>query len=79
MFSERVMMLIAGIIGRERAHKLLSDAARMAAEQGMSLAEVVRGTPELAELLAPEQIAGLDIPEEYLGCAEIFRQQLLKG
>ncbi len=77
VFSERVMMLIAVTIGREAAHELLADASRMATEQGISLATAAREIPLLAELLTPEQIAGLDVPEDYLGSAEIFRKQLL--
>ncbi len=72
IFSERLMMMTG-------ARVLLSEASGIALAHGISLAEAVLQMPELAGLLTPEQIAGLDVPEEYLGAAELFRKQLLKG
>jgi len=79
IYSERVMMLIAGTTGRETAHELLAAASRRALEEKLTLAQVVRGMPDIAELLTPEQIDGLDVAENYLGAAEIFRKQLLNS
>jgi 3-carboxy-cis,cis-muconate cycloisomerase len=66
IFTERAMMLLAPRIGRDAAHKLLEEATRQA-----KLSDV------LAEVLSPEEIQELNIPESYLGSAETFRKQLL--
>ena len=57
--------------------RLLSEASRMAVERDISLAVAISLMPDIAELLTPEQIAALDVPEEYLGSAEEFRRALL--
>jgi 3-carboxy-cis,cis-muconate cycloisomerase len=79
VFSERLMMLIAGTTGRVRAYTLVAEASRMAREDGISLVEALRRIPEFAGLLTREQITGLDVPEDYLGSAELFRQRLLNS
>jgi 3-carboxy-cis,cis-muconate cycloisomerase len=66
IFAERAMMLLGPKMGRDAAHKLLEEATRHA-----KLAEV------LAKSLSPEEIQDLNVPESYLGSAEIFRRQLL--
>jgi 3-carboxy-cis,cis-muconate cycloisomerase len=78
VFSERVMMQIAAATGRDAAHALLSEASRMAVERDVSLAVAISLMPDIAELLTPEQLAALDVPEDYLGSAEEFRRALLK-
>jgi 3-carboxy-cis,cis-muconate cycloisomerase len=66
IFAERAMMLLGPKMGRDAAHKLLEEATRHA-----KLADV------LAKFLSPEEIQDLNVPESYLGSAEIFRKQLL--
>jgi len=66
IFTERAMMLLAVKIGRDAAHELLEEATRHA-----NLPDV------LPQVLSPEQIQELNIPESYLGSAETFRRQLL--
>jgi adenylosuccinate lyase len=78
VFSERVMMQIAAATGRDAAHALLSEASRLALERDIPLAVAISLMPDIAELLTPEQIAALDVPEDYLGCAEEFRRALLE-
>ncbi|HEU5020878.1 MAG TPA: lyase family protein [Bryobacteraceae bacterium] len=77
VFSERVMMQIAAATGRDAAHALLSEASRIAIEREIPLAVAISLMPDIAELLTPEQIAALDVPEDYLGSAEKFRRGLL--
>jgi 3-carboxy-cis,cis-muconate cycloisomerase len=79
VFSERVMMQIAAATGRDAAHALLSEASRIAVERDIPLAVAISLMPDIAELLTPEQIAALDVPEEYLGSAEEFRRALLEA
>jgi len=78
VFSERAMMQIAAATGRDAAHALLSEASRIVLERGIPLAAAINLMPDIAELLTPEQIAALDVPEEYLGSAEEFRRALLE-
>jgi 3-carboxy-cis,cis-muconate cycloisomerase len=77
VFSERVMIQIAAATGRDAAHALLSEASRIAIEREIPLAVAISLMPDIAELLTPEQIAALDVPEDYLGSAEKFRRGLL--
>ncbi|HVW11071.1 MAG TPA: lyase family protein [Bryobacteraceae bacterium] len=79
VFSERVMMQIAGATGRDAAHALLSEASRIAVERDIPLAVAISLMPDIAELLTAEQIAALDVPEDYLGSAEEFRRALLEA
>lgn len=79
VFSERVMMQIAAATGRDAAHALLSEASRLAVERDIPLAVAISLMPDIAELLTPEQIAALDVPEDYLGSAEEFRRALLEA
>jgi 3-carboxy-cis,cis-muconate cycloisomerase len=75
--AERVMMLLAASAGRDEAHRLIGDAVDRSRDTGKMLSEVLRTTPEVARVLSNEQIDSVDKPEEYLGAAEAFRQQLL--
>lgn len=79
VFAERAMMMLAGSMGREAAHKLIEDAARRAAEKRCRLAEILAEMPEIGALLTTEQIQSMESPETYLGSAEIFRRQLLQS
>jgi 3-carboxy-cis,cis-muconate cycloisomerase len=77
IFAERAMILLGAALGRDAAHKLLEQATRRTIESGRRLADVIAELPEAARVLSREQIESLDVPEAYLGSAEIFRQQLL--
>jgi 3-carboxy-cis,cis-muconate cycloisomerase len=78
IFTEKVGMSIAAKLGRDRAHALLADAAREAAETARPLGEILRRKPDLAALLTAEQMENIDRPEDYLGAAEEFRRRLLE-
>ena len=77
ILSERAMMLVAPVLGRQRAHALLKDALAQSQASGTSLADVIRGTSELAALLSPDVLQSLDDPRAYLGAAEQLRLRLL--
>jgi 3-carboxy-cis,cis-muconate cycloisomerase len=77
IFAERAMMLLAPIIGRDTAHKLLESAARKSVEKGKRLASVLAGIPEVKKHLNTATLRRLESPEQYLGSAEDFRKAQL--
>ena len=77
VFAERAMMLLAQKIGRERAKKILEDAVRKSTQQGRHLKEVLAAMPDTKKYLDAAALRDLDVPENYLGTAEEFRQRLL--
>jgi 3-carboxy-cis,cis-muconate cycloisomerase len=79
IFAERVMMLLAGELGRELAHKLLEDAIQRAGAQNKDLTTLLAELPEVRSRLSRSELDQLAIPEEYLGSAEHFRQALLNS
>ena len=78
VFAEKARMLVQREIGREQAEQLLAVASRQALESEQPFREVLRGTPEIAALLTPQQIDAIDRPEDYLGVTEHFRRKLLE-
>ncbi len=82
VFAERAMMLLGPALGRDAAHKLMTEAALRVGQSGRRLTEVLsemlQNNPGAARALTPEILAGLEAPENYLGSAEHFRRQLLK-
>jgi 3-carboxy-cis,cis-muconate cycloisomerase len=78
VFAERLSMFLAGRTDRTSGHALLAQAARESAATGRMFADVVRGTPAIADLLSPEELRDFDLPEDYLGSAEELRRRLLE-
>jgi len=76
IFAERAMMLLAGKLGRDVAHKILEAAARKSTEEGRNLSAVLAEIPEVTIHLGPAELKQLETPEQYLGSAEAFRQAL---
>ena len=56
---------------------MVKNAMAAAERSGSTFAEAVAGMPELAALLPADDIAGLAVPENYLGVADAFRQRLI--
>jgi len=77
IFAERAMMLLGAKLGRDAAHKLLEEATRQSVSQGRHLAEVLAGMPEVKNKIDSETLNRLEVPEEYLGVADRFRNRLL--
>ncbi|QBI20487.1 adenylosuccinate lyase family protein [Egibacter rhizosphaerae] len=63
VFSERAMMVLADRIGRQRAHDLVSAAARSATDHGGHLRDALHAHPEVATVLGVSEIDGLFDPE----------------
>jgi len=79
IFAEKAMMLLAPKLGRDVAHQLLERAARESVTKQKHLSKVLAEMPEVASRVEPSILERLAIPEQYLGCAEAFRQALLRG
>lgn len=79
VFAERAMMLLGKKLGRDRARKLVEEAVRNSARQGKRLAEVLQEMPEVTSQLDPSMFEQLEVPEEYLGSAENFREAMISS
>jgi len=77
VFSERAAIALGEKLGRDAAHKLLSEATRISAKQGRRLSEVLAQMNEVKEALDIAALRDLEDPEKYLGSAEEFRRRLL--
>ncbi len=77
IFAERVMMLLATELGRDVAHKLLEDTIQKSIAQNKNLSTVLAESPELNSPLNRALLDQIEIPEQYLGSAEAFREALL--
>lgn len=73
------MILLGESLGRDVAHKLLEEAVRKSAAQGESLAQVLAEMPEVSSKLDASASRQLEVPEQYLGAAETFRQTLVSS
>ena len=77
IFAERVMMLLAAELGRDVAHKLLEDTIRKSVAQNKALSTLLAELPEVSSRLNRSVLDQLEIPEQYLGSAEAFREALV--
>jgi len=77
IFAERAAVTIAPTVGRARAAELVKTAVEAAQKPEATFAAAVAGMPELAALMPADDIAGLTVPEHYLGVADTFRQRLI--
>ena len=79
IFAERAMMLLGGKLGRDTAHQVLEKATRKSVEEGRRLAEVLSEMPEVTGHLDAAALGSLEVPEQYLGVADEFRERLLSS
>ena len=79
VFAERVMMLLGSELGRDVAHKLMEEATRQSIAQGKHLSEVLAEMPEVTGHIERSTLRQLEMPEQYLGSAEVFREALLSS
>jgi 3-carboxy-cis,cis-muconate cycloisomerase len=79
VFGERAMMLLGSKLGREVAHKILGDATRKSLAQGKHLSDVLAEMPEVNSHIDRSTLRQLELPEQYLGSVEIFREALLSA
>ncbi len=76
IFAERAMMLLGSRVGRDVAHNILDAASKKSISEGRSLAAVLAEMSEVSKHLGAAELKQLEVPEEYLGSAEVFREAL---
>lgn len=79
VFAEKAMTILAGTLGREKAHQLLEAAVHRAVGEKRALAEVLDEMPEITKILDKTSLRQLAVVEDYLGSSEFFRIQLLRN
>jgi len=79
IFAERAMMLLAAQLGRGVAHRLLEDTIQKSIAQNKPLSRLLAELPEVSSRLDRSALDQLEIPEQYLGSAEEFREALLNS
>ncbi len=79
VFAERAMILLGSSVGRDAAHEVVEEAVRESISQGRSLSQVLAEMPEVTSRLDASVLRSLEIPEQYLGEAETFRQALVSS
>jgi 3-carboxy-cis,cis-muconate cycloisomerase len=77
IFTERAMTLLAPVLGRETARRLIDDAVNAARAGERTFAQALSANADVERALAPADVATLDSPDAYLGAAEAFRRTLL--
>jgi 3-carboxy-cis,cis-muconate cycloisomerase len=79
IYAEKAMILLAGELGRDKAHQLLEEAARKAITQHRHLAEVLGEIPEVTKHLDAATIRKLEVAGDYLGSADSFRLRQMQA
>ena len=75
--SEAVTIALAPKLGRSTAHDLLRAATVRAAKENRSLAEILKGLPQVTAVLSDVEIDQLLDPHAYLGSTERFIARVL--
>ena len=79
IFAEKALTILAGTLGREKAHQLLEAAVQRVVDEKRTLAEVLREMPEITKILDKTALQQLAVAEDYLGSSESFRIHLLRN
>lgn len=77
--AEAVMMALAPILGRHRAHELVYAACAQVINTGRDLASELRRQPEVTASLGADQILRLCDPTGYLGSAQAMTRSVTGG
>jgi adenylosuccinate lyase len=78
VLAEAVMLGLAGRVGKDRAHTLVSEAAARGAAQGVPLRDALLADPAVTEHLAADDIDELLRPERSLGAIDALIDQVLR-
>ncbi|WP_329274444.1 class-II fumarase/aspartase family protein [Streptomyces sp. NBC_01451] len=76
--TERLAVVLAPVLGKAHAKKLLSTAAAESATTGRPLTELLSTQPELATRLPPTHLADLLDPTRYTGAADALIDRALR-
>jgi len=79
IFAERVMMLLTPGIGKETANSLVSDALARSRETGKPFREVLLAMPDVTHVIPRAVLERIDVPDDYLGAADVLRVRLLES
>ncbi len=72
LFAEAVSMELAKSMGKPAAHAVVEAASRRVRETGKNLREQLMQDADVGEILRPEDLDRLFVPENYLGSATEF-------
>jgi len=76
--AENVMMTLAPVLGRQKAHDLLHHAAETAMQGGAKLLEILRNDPSVTENISEEHLEAALNPENYLGLSRPLTEEAVK-
>ncbi|KAL4868386.1 hypothetical protein BDV12DRAFT_185918 [Aspergillus spectabilis] len=68
--GEAVMMGLAPVLGRQKAHDVVYEACKIAIEENRSLLEVLKENADLSGSLPVDRLANLCDPLQYLGASQ---------
>jgi 3-carboxy-cis,cis-muconate cycloisomerase len=77
IMSEAVSFALAQTLGKQRAHKLMEDAGKMAVTQQRHLRDVLLADATITAILPPDEIKRLFEPSNYQGASQAFIDRLL--
>ncbi|WP_330289652.1 class-II fumarase/aspartase family protein [Streptomyces sp. NBC_00576] len=76
--TERLAVVLAPVLGKAHAKKLLSAASAEAADTGRTIGEVLSGHPELSTRFTPAELSELLDPARYTGAADALVDRALR-
>lgn len=77
VFAERAVVILSAALGRDRAQAVVAAALDEARATGRRFGETLGAMPAAAGAVSADVLAGLEVPEAYLGEAESLRRELL--
>ncbi len=77
VFAERAMVLLAPVVGREAAARLIAGAISAARRGDGRFADALTQNAEVRAALTAADLSSLENPDAYLGVAERLRRRLL--
>ena len=76
--SEALMFYLGAELGKDRAHRLIYQAAMTAADTGRSFIDILMELPEIGGVFSREAVEQVLHPENHTGMSEIIVQRVVK-
>lgn len=76
IYSEAIMMHLAGKMGRQTAHDIVHELSCRAVEERLPLRDLLLAEPRVVAVLVPEELDELMRPENYVGQSAYFAEKL---